>query len=110
MELTGHGRIRIYHRTKMHPDDVLSIISGDGAVDLGSSADGRRYFLFHSPSDGDAKVAVVSEDSRHLITILGKDYMLPAGVKRITRKFESEARALLQGFLFTRFKKEAIGQ
>ena len=26
MELSGHGRGRIYLRTKMHPDDVLAVI------------------------------------------------------------------------------------
>ena len=103
MELTGHGRGRIYSRTKMHPDDVLDVISGNATVDLGG-VDGGRYLLFYSPPDGDTKIAIVSEDVGRVVTILEGSYGVPEGVKRVTRKMKKEAHKLLQDFLFARLK------
>lgn len=103
MELSYHGFERIYGRTKMLPEDVLSVISSEAAVDLGS-VERRRYFLFYSPPDKDTKVAIVSEDRTRLITIWEKDYNFPVGVKRVTQKMEKEAHKFLQNFLFARIK------
>ena len=105
MELSNHGRERIYGRTKMLPEDVLSIVSGEAAVDLGS-VERRRYFLFYSPPDRDTKVAIVSEDRTRIISIWEKDYNFPVGIRRVTQWHEKRARILLQDFLFARFKEK----
>ena len=103
MELSNHGLERIYDRTKLHPDDVLSIVSAEAAVDLGV-ADGQRYFLFYSQPNKSTKIALVSEDRRRLISIWEKDYNLPTGVKKVTWQRERDAQTLLQAFLFARIK------
>ncbi len=102
MELTGHGRGRVYTRTKLHPDDVLSIISGGVAVDLGL-VEGRHYFLFYSWFNRRSKIAVVSAEKR-LVTILERYHAVPDGVKSVTKEREKEAYDLLQNFLFARIK------
>ena len=102
MELTVHAIERIYDRTEMRPKDVLSVISGGAVVDLGMDNKGRQYFLFYSPNDNDAKVAVVSMGPTRVITILKSGYILPRGVKRVTRRLKEEARALLQKFVLAR--------
>lgn len=103
MKLTWHGTKRVYDRTKMHLNDVLSIISAGAAVDLGLVG-GERYFLFYSPPNKSTKIAVVSADRMRLISIWESDYTLPSGIKRITWEMKREARILLQKFLFARIK------
>ena len=105
MELTGHARGRIIYdeRTRMHLDDVLSVVSGNATVYLGV-ADKGRYLLFHSPPDKGSKIAIVSEDTGRIITILDGSYGVPVGVKKVTRKMELKARDLLRDFLFARIK------
>lgn len=86
----------------MHPDDVLSIISGGGAVELGSD-DRGKFFLFYSWPNRRSKIAIVSAD-KYLVTILERYHAVPIGVKNVTKDLEKEAYDLLQKFLFTRFK------
>jgi len=103
MELTRHGVWRIRGRTKMRVKDVLSIVAGGAAVRL-ESGSGNRYFLFYSPPDKQAKIAITSPNGMHLISIWASDFHLPAGVQAVTPRLERQARTLLEQFLFARAK------
>ncbi len=96
MEITKHGKKRVYDRTDMLPDDVLSLISNEFAVRLASAGTTSTYHLFYSPPDGDTKIAVVSGDGAVLITVWEKDYLLPRGVERVTPELEQKARTLFK--------------
>lgn len=103
MKLTTHGFERIYSRTRMHHDDVLSIVENQAAVDLGS-AYGQRYFLFHSPPDRRTKIALVSGDLKVLISIWEDDYRCPDGIRKVTPELKMEALIAFRRFRFSRIK------
>lgn len=106
MDFTSHGAERIYDRTKMRPEDVLSIVSDGVGVDLGmSSNDGYRYFLFYSPPDGCTKIAVVSGDRACLVSVWEATYHIPSELKRVTKKMKHQARKILQDYVFSKLKK-----
>lgn len=91
MKITKHGRKRVYDRTAMTPEEVLFLISNEFAACLESEAGHSYYYLFYSPQDEDTKIAVVSKNGADLITIWGKEYILPHGVQKVTPDLESKA-------------------
>jgi hypothetical protein len=100
MDASVHGLERIYGRTKMLTEDVLSIIEAGAVVDLGKD-ERARYLLFYSRPDRKTKVAVVSLDGSVLISILHNDFFLPEGVARVTKRRDHEAQEKFARFIFT---------
>lgn len=107
MDATTHGVIRIFGRTKMRVDDVLSVIEGKAAVELGRS-DGLIYFLFYSPPDGRTKIALVPENLTCVISVWENNYHLPLGVTEVDKELNRKARKLLRNFLVSRIGIENI--
>lgn len=106
MELTIHGLERIYGRTKMLPEDVLSIVSSGAAVPLGSDEE-YAFHLFYSPPDRQVKIAVISKSGSHLVSVWKASYLLPAGVSRVTPRHEKAARSAMSDFLFKKLRETA---
>ena len=104
MELTVHGSQRIFDRTKMMVKDVLSVISSDAVVKLGS-ANGREFLLFYSPPDRKVKIAVIDAKHAKLVSIWEADYGLPAGVRRVDDVLENAARHRFAKWTFQRLNK-----
>lgn len=105
MDFTSHGAGRIYDRTRMRPEDVLSIVSDGVAVDLGLASDGYRYFLFFSPPNNRTKIAVVSGDRTCLVSIWEDTYSIPDELKKVTRERKHKAREMLRDYIFSKLKK-----
>ena len=102
MKLTIHGSERIFDRTKMVVRDVLSIISSNAVVELGSHG-GCKYLLFYSPPDNRTKIAVVTDGRTHLVSIWESDYFLPTGLKSVNKENKRKAMHLCREFMFKRF-------
>jgi hypothetical protein len=107
MHLTVHGEEHILDRTSMLAKDVLSIISGNATVELGTS-EGYEYLLFYSPNDRDCKIAIVSLGKKDLVSVWEKDYFLPKGVLKVTHPLTKKARLLFSEFMFKRVKIEEV--
>ena len=101
MELTQHGSERIQGRTRMVAKDVLSLISHGAVVELGGE-NNFEYLLFYSPFDECAKIAVVTKDRTHLVSIWEKYFYLPPGILKVNRKRERAAKEALKAFLLRR--------
>ncbi|MEJ0054153.1 MAG: hypothetical protein WDN10_05555 [bacterium] len=106
MKLTRHARECIEGRTAMLPQDVLTLIESDAAVKLGSQGE-YEYLLFYSPFDRQAKIAIVTKEQTHLISIWEKDYHLPDGIRPPTHGQVRKAKAAYLTFIFKRTAKYA---
>ena len=102
MELTAHGIERIHGRTRMFTKDVLAIISEGSFISIGNWEE-QEYLLFYSPPDGRTKIALVSKDRTHLISIWEDDYFLPGGL-RVNWLQRYQARNMLQSYLLKKIK------
>lgn len=101
MDVTFHGTKRVFSRTKMRLEDVLSVVKNNAAVELGRAGN-LIYFLFYSPPDNCTKIALVSEDKHLLVSVWENDYRLPKGVGIVNWKLKHEAKRLLRSFLISR--------
>ena len=103
MQISPHGHIRIRERTRLAPDEVLSILERELTIELGSSGP-FDYLLFHSPPDGKAKIAVIrhGENGPVLESIWEASFGLPAAVRVPTREERLELKA---AYLRDFFKK-----
>jgi hypothetical protein len=95
MYITKHAKKRSLERTRLHPEDVRSIVQDGACVKLGED-DEYRYWLLFSPFDNDYKIAVSRSDSASLVTLWESDFALPERVRYPTLEDRSEARRLLQ--------------
>ena len=99
MEISKHGHLRAMDRTRMLPEDVLSVVKSGMVVPLGF-VNGCEFLLFYSPFDRDGKIAVVSEERTLLISVWEPFFTLPAGIIRPTRDMVNESKRLFNAFLF----------
>ncbi len=79
MKLSVHGYKRIRGRTKLLAKDVLSILSGGAAIELGSAKD-CEFLLFYSPPDKHTKIAVVAKNRSILVSVWESTFLLPEGI------------------------------
>lgn len=107
MELSNHGVERIQERTKMVQKDVLDVVNGGAAIELGTIAQGA-FLLFYSPYDRNTKIAVVSQDRKVLVSIWENYFKLPEGIKRPSGKDHRKARIKLQDFLYQRMFPSSV--
>lgn len=96
MEMTIHGMRRVLGRTLMDPTAVLALLEEGRAITLGRH-EGATFFLFYSPPDKKAKIALVGEPleafhtDKQLITIWEADFALPRGIKTPNQALLDEA-------------------
>lgn len=100
MELTFHGYERVFDRTRLRPEDVLLIIQTGLTHSLGEDDD-FRYLCFHSFPDRQAKIAVVSKDTKRLVSIWNIGYALPIGIMLPTPEMCLSVRTMLINWLIT---------
>ena len=104
MVITKHGYQRITQRTKMPPEEVLSMVNEGSAVLLGNKK-GRNFFLIFSSPDDDLKIVVTSAIDGALITVLEKDHITGQGIMRPTKRLNSQARQLFQEYFFRKVRE-----
>lgn len=98
MQLTVHGVERAQMRTKMHVNEVRSIIASDAVADLGSSGE-YSYLLFYALRDGTFKIAVTTRDRGSLISIWDQDFHLPENVEKVNTRHRRRALRALASFM-----------
>ena len=103
MDVTRHGLERIQSRTRMVTSDVLSIIAHNAVVVLGAQ-NGFEFLLFYSPPDLRTKIAVVTHNRSHLISIWESHFALPPGIARANTKRNRKAKDLLRAYQFQLIK------
>ncbi|MEN9551726.1 MAG: hypothetical protein RI935_103 [Candidatus Parcubacteria bacterium] len=98
IQQTIHGHQRLLERTKARDEDILDILNNNAAVLLGEIEE-IKFFLFYSPNDKDYKVALVSNVSKNLVTILETNHKLPFFIKQRIHRDKKEAKNKLQQFI-----------
>lgn len=87
------------------------LLQAQAVVDLGMTVTGK-FYLFYSLFDKDCKIALVSHDMERLISVWGKDFFLPKGVRRPTeqclRKAKKRASELISGGLIQTDSRGAL--
>lgn len=104
VDISIHGHLRVYDRTKMLPEDVLSLIRANKVVSLGVN-NKQEFLLFYSPREKMSKVAIVSADRSTLISVWEIDFNFPHNIIRPTKGMIHQAKTLMNEYLFNQAKK-----